>query len=459
MQVDKNLFLYDLAVVSIMKNTAPYVKEWLDYHLLAGVNHFFIYDNDSEDNFKEILQPYIDAGLVTYIFYPGKRRQIDAYNEAVQNFKYLCRYMAFVDDDEFILPRNNRSISEVVEEILKLHYRVEGVEIPLITYGSSGHKKADYTRGVLERFTHRMAEVTEATKTVLNPRKVKHMWTTHFAVYFDGFLGVREKDFKASPNVDFTLQEKIVVNHYHTKSFEEYLKRKSGGDAVFGDAWKNIEKIFEAADSNGNEVFDDEILRYRAARKSELAPNGDALKIFSERNDVDADKIFLALTHNLLPADLGDDPVNFLSVDQNQLEYFHAVSEFYKSASQDFFQGKLETFMTCLGVSSFLKKNFPDESLYRNFEKISLTAVVKTLQAGSTVADLQFLIQEMPQLLALPYPAVNTIRKICAKMIVEWRNTLRDSITDGSQLKIWEEIFHWDYHLKMLEVFDNYNHK
>ena len=33
MGVSKNLFLYDLAVVAIMKNEAPYVKEWLDYHL------------------------------------------------------------------------------------------------------------------------------------------------------------------------------------------------------------------------------------------------------------------------------------------------------------------------------------------------------------------------------------------------------------------------------------------
>ena len=51
MSVDKNLFLYDLAFVSIMKDEGSYIKEWLDYHLLAGVNHFFIYDNESEDNF------------------------------------------------------------------------------------------------------------------------------------------------------------------------------------------------------------------------------------------------------------------------------------------------------------------------------------------------------------------------------------------------------------------------
>ena len=59
MNVDKNLFLYDLAVVAIMKCEGHYVKEWLDYHLLAGVDHFFIYDNDSPDNQREVVQPYV----------------------------------------------------------------------------------------------------------------------------------------------------------------------------------------------------------------------------------------------------------------------------------------------------------------------------------------------------------------------------------------------------------------
>ena len=40
--LDKNLFLYDLAVVAIFKDEARYLKEWLDYHLLAGVEHFYL---------------------------------------------------------------------------------------------------------------------------------------------------------------------------------------------------------------------------------------------------------------------------------------------------------------------------------------------------------------------------------------------------------------------------------
>ena len=65
--VDKNLFLHDLAVVAILKNEGAYLKEWLDYHLLAGVNHFYLYDNDSPDNQAEVVAPYVKAGLVDWV--------------------------------------------------------------------------------------------------------------------------------------------------------------------------------------------------------------------------------------------------------------------------------------------------------------------------------------------------------------------------------------------------------
>lgn len=103
--VDKNLFLHDLAIVAILKNEGPYLKEWLDYHLLAGVDHFYLYDNDSTDNQAEVAAPYVGAGLVDYIPAPGKAAQMFTYNEALKHFKFQCRYMAFIDGDEFIFPK------------------------------------------------------------------------------------------------------------------------------------------------------------------------------------------------------------------------------------------------------------------------------------------------------------------------------------------------------------------
>ena len=448
MNVEKNLFPYDLAIVSMMKNAAPYVKEWLDYHLAAGVEHFFIYDNDSEDNFKEVLQPYIDAGIVTYIFYPGKRVMMSAFNEAIDKYKYLCRYMAFVDDDEFILPKSNSSISEVVDEIFSNFENAGGLEIQWVFYGSSGHRSADCNHGVLERFTSRDAQASLSVKSLVNPRRVSHMWTPHFAVYFDNFLGVNQDNLDTTPNVNFKMVDKIVMNHYHTKSLEEFVRRKNFTDANFGDSWKNIEQKFIEADKGRNEVFDDGILKYRAVRQ-----------ISYSRKFIDFDKIFNALTYNLLPINFDDDMKNFLSSPKNQLEYFRAVNNFYINTSADFFQGRLENFLTCWGVSNFLKGKFLDEDLSRNFEKISLSAVVKTLQSGTCLADLQFLMKEMPKFLELPYSVVDTIRKICIGMIREWQQTLQRNITSGDRLPLWEEILRWDYHLKTLKTFENYSHK
>jgi len=111
--VDKNLFPYDLAVVAILKNEGPYLKEWLDYHLLAGVDHFYLYDNESPDNQAEVAKPYIEAGLVDYFPAPGKMMQHVVYNDAVKNFKFFCRYMTFIDGDEFIYPKTISGGGEV----------------------------------------------------------------------------------------------------------------------------------------------------------------------------------------------------------------------------------------------------------------------------------------------------------------------------------------------------------
>ena len=116
--VDKKFFLHELSIVAVIKNEAHYLEEWLNYHLAAGVDHFYIYDNESTDNTAEILEPYIDAQLVDYFSVPGKLMKIPVYNDAVRQFKFATKYMAFIDCNEFIFPKTGQSIVEFVDEIL-----------------------------------------------------------------------------------------------------------------------------------------------------------------------------------------------------------------------------------------------------------------------------------------------------------------------------------------------------
>lgn len=96
-----------LAFVLIAKNEAPYIEEWINFHHKQGVSHFIIYDNDSTDNFHEVLKPYIDSGLVTYKLLSGKARQLDAYNMALHDYGRKFKYMAMIDADEFMFVRRN----------------------------------------------------------------------------------------------------------------------------------------------------------------------------------------------------------------------------------------------------------------------------------------------------------------------------------------------------------------
>lgn len=61
-----------LTMITMVRNQRRWLREWLEYYLMMGVEHFIIYDNNSEDDPLDILQCYIDQNVVTYIPWPPK---------------------------------------------------------------------------------------------------------------------------------------------------------------------------------------------------------------------------------------------------------------------------------------------------------------------------------------------------------------------------------------------------
>ena len=416
---DKNLFLYDLAVVAIMKDEEHYVKEWLDYHLLAGVNHFYIYDNESTAEFKKILQPYIDAGLVTYKFYPGKARQYTAYNHAFKNFRYQCRYMAFIDADEFILPKSKPTIIEIADEIFGDSQTSAALGINWLMFGSNGLEKADFSRGVLERFTRRCADVNHHTKAIINPRKIKFFQNPHFATYYEGTFAVNEhgEQFGGAFNESKTV-DKIAIHHYHFKTREEYAVKVNRGSPT-GYSGKTF-AAFDEGDKSANEIFDDAILKYRDARLAEL--NSDGGRNIFDGAQINCQSLFNALSQNLLQTT-------------------------QKNIPSLFFYGKLETFLTCLNLTAYLEEKFIDKVAAGFFREVSLNAVYRTLNTGVSVYDLLLILSEMPKILKFNYPAVKNIRNACINLLPQVIEAFRLN-------KKWQELNELEYTLEMLKTFE-----
>ena len=47
---------YDISIGSIFKNEAHILEEWIDFYIVMGINHFYLVNNNSCDNFAEKLK-------------------------------------------------------------------------------------------------------------------------------------------------------------------------------------------------------------------------------------------------------------------------------------------------------------------------------------------------------------------------------------------------------------------
>ena len=126
-----------LGVVVIIRDEAPYLEEWLAYHHALGVDHFFIYDNGSTDALDEVIEPWVNHGLVTLVHWPLPGGQIDAYSHALRFYGPSLEWLAYFDVDEFVVPL----VDDDIPTVLARFPHAADVRIPRIDYGFSGHRE------------------------------------------------------------------------------------------------------------------------------------------------------------------------------------------------------------------------------------------------------------------------------------------------------------------------------
>ncbi len=223
-----------LSIVSIAKNEGPYIKEWIEYHKLVGVERFYFYDNESTDNTREVLEPYIQDGTVIYNYIKGKCLQVPAYIDAIVKYKNQTRWMAIIDLDEYIVPTEKDNIPD----FLKDYEKYPAVGLNWVMFDSNGHKTKPISEGglVTANYTRVMKNYDCRTnchiKSIVDPKKVIAIYNPHYAEYEKNQYAVNE-NFEVIYGV-FTnshSSQKIRINHYHSKSKEEYIQKTQRGNA------------------------------------------------------------------------------------------------------------------------------------------------------------------------------------------------------------------------------------
>lgn len=132
---------YELSIASIFRDEAPYFKEWIEYHRMVGVEHFWLYNDTSTDNWQEVLKPYIDEGIVEVIDWPVPNPwvyvcyQFESERDALKRAKGKSKWLALIDIDEFILPMEDKNIPECLTN----HFsEASGVYMNWLNFGTGG---------------------------------------------------------------------------------------------------------------------------------------------------------------------------------------------------------------------------------------------------------------------------------------------------------------------------------
>jgi hypothetical protein len=267
-----------LAACTIYRDDADYLGEWIEFHRLAGVERFVLYDNGSTDHHLEVLAPYLDAGLATrhewplaFLGHNGRpKATFLAFEHCVGAHRDEARWIAFLDMDEFLFSPTGAQLPEVMRE----YERFPGVVVSRAEFGPSGHlTKPDGL--VIESYVERQPlrpDDESPYKSIVEPGLVTRCLSAHSFVYRDG-LPVDEDMRPVDPLKRMTRKpvawSRLRVHHYFSRS-EEERRRKA-------ELWRDVggaRSVPTTPLDTQRSVRDETLVAYAPAVREALARGG-----------------------------------------------------------------------------------------------------------------------------------------------------------------------------------------
>jgi hypothetical protein len=262
-----------LSICAVYRDEGPYLREWVEFHRLVGVERFFLYDNRSADDHREALAPYVADGSVTLHDWPRWPAQIQAYDHCLKRHAADSRWIAFIDLDEFLFSPEGTLLPDVLREFEEF----PGVGVNWAVFGSAGHETTPPGL-VIESYLRRSDDpgINRHIKSIVDPRHVRAFCVPHFFMYDRGLAVDEQRRPITGPpysHTDGVSFERLRVNHYAVKSEEEFRLKLARGpaDSSIPKRDRFNEAQLARIARQYNDVEDRDILMHLASLKDALA--------------------------------------------------------------------------------------------------------------------------------------------------------------------------------------------
>jgi len=218
-----------IASVVMCRDENAYLREWCEWHYAIGFDRLLIFDDQSKvpladtvRTFPYFLREVIEVHKVKIS--DNNRLQL-TYLSIIVNLGSKYEWIAFIDTDEFIVPKRDKNI----KTLLKRYRAYGGLVLNWQVFGSNGRLTRN-KGSQIDSLIWKAAEdspVNKHVKSIIQPSKVvlEPPGTPHAFSYIDGTYAVNCQRTKVDGPFSDPHVKIAQINHYLLRSREEYLEK------------------------------------------------------------------------------------------------------------------------------------------------------------------------------------------------------------------------------------------
>ncbi|KAE8812156.1 hypothetical protein D1007_11001 [Hordeum vulgare] len=156
---EKNL----ICACTMVHNVSKFLREWVLYHAAVGVDHFFLYDNGSLDDFADQVAQLRSTGIkISTVPWPWIKMQEAGFSHSAATHQSSCKWMAFIDVDEFIFSPNwsgsEQPSKAMLQALVSVDPDVGQVYLWCFDFAPSG-QTSHPQEGVIQGYTCRRKQI------------------------------------------------------------------------------------------------------------------------------------------------------------------------------------------------------------------------------------------------------------------------------------------------------------
>lgn len=229
----KKLNNMKVSIVSVFRDEAKYLKEWIEFHLLVGVDKFYLINNNSIDDFELVLSPYILSGVVVLSNItteiknntPGFKNEEILVRDFIQKMNEIVSsldddWTIHISTDEFLFPTEKNNIKDV---LINYGDNVGEIAVNWTLFGNN-----NFSLETNDLLIEKLTKSSESqhvhnfhVKPIFKPKGIIYIPSVHFVTLKPGYIKVdangNQNNFRNNYEVIDRVLHPLHINHYRLR--------------------------------------------------------------------------------------------------------------------------------------------------------------------------------------------------------------------------------------------------